>query len=369
MKITQIEAIPFRIPLASGMGKISSSIWSMEAANHVLIKITTDDGLVGYGEAVERPTIYGETQNSIVTIVQEWLSSKMIGLDPFDLEKVWDGLDKIFDNNTAKGAIDIALYDLLGKKLNLPIHKLLGSWDGEKVKVACLLPFASPEKTVAYALERKERQGIQAFKIKVGKDLNRDLKTLIALREALGDEAILYVDANQAWTPYQAIKAMRAMEPYGLAWVEEPIKRGDYASKLRVANQIGVPLLLDESATTPEEVWQQIRMGMNCLINIKPTRTGFTNSRKIMHLAEAANIPCLVGTARETGLGTAAGIQFATSFKNILLAEVADSEIYEHSLLENSFQIKNGYAYVPSGPGLGVRVSEAALKKYRVERK
>lgn len=369
MRITQIEAIPFKIPLASGVGKITSSIWSMEAANHVLIKITTDEGWEGSGEAVERPTIYGETQDSIIAVIEKWISPQLVGLDPFDSEKIWDRLDKIAANNTAKGAIDIAIYDLLGKKLDLPVHKLLGSWDGEKVKAASLLPFGSPEKTVSAALERKQRQGIQAFKIKVGKDMDRDIKTFIALRESLGNEAILYIDANQAWTPYQAIKAIRAMEPYGLAWVEEPIKKGDFEGKLRVANQISVPILLDESATSPEEVWQQIRMGMNCLINIKPTRTGFTISREIMHLAEAANIPCMVGTARETGLGTAASIQFATSFKNILLAEVADSEIYEHSLLENSFHIKNGYASVPPGPGLGVNVSEAALKKYRVKLK
>lgn len=367
MRITQIEAIPFRIPLAQKVRKITSSIWSMEAANHVLIKIYTDEGWQGFGEAVERPTIYGETQNSIVTVIKEWLSPQLIGIDPFDLEKIWDKLDKIAANNTAKGAIDIAIYDLLGKKLHLPIHKLLGSWNGEKVKAAALLPFGSPEETVSIALERKQRQGIQAFKIKVGKDIDRDIKTFIALREALGKEAILYVDANQAWTPGQAIRAIRAMEPYGLAWVEEPIKKGDFFSKLRLANQISVPILLDESATSPEEVWQQINMGINCLINIKPTRTGFTNSRKIVQLAEAANIPCLVGTARETGIGTAASLQFATSFKNILFAEVADIEIYEHTLLEDLFPIKNGYAYVPSGPGLGVKICAEAFEKYRLK--
>ncbi len=369
MRITQIEAIPFKIPLAKNLGKISSSIWSMEAANHVLIKIASDEGLEGFGEAVERPTIYGETQASIVTIVKEWLSPQLVGLDPYDLEKIWDRLDKITANNTAKAAIDVAIYDLIGKKLGFPIHKLLGSWDGQKIRVASLLPLGSPEKTVATALERKQRQGIQAFKIKVGQDLDRDVKTLMAMREALGDEAILYVDANQAWSPFQAIKAIKAMEPYGLAWVEEPIKKGDFAGKLRVANQISVPILLDESATSPEEVWQQIRMDMNCIINIKPARTGFTISRKIIHLAQAANIPCLIGTARETGLGMAASIQFGTSFKNILLAEVADSDIYEHNLLEDSFQIKSGYAYVPSGPGLGVQISTQGLQKYMINQK
>jgi len=367
MKISRVEAIPFRVRLAAGVGPIRSSIWAMNAANHVLIKVTTNDGLEGYGEATERPTLYGETQSSICAAVGSWLGPPLLGLDPFDLEKIWDRMDKIAANNTAKGAIDIAVHDLLGKRLGLPVHKLLGSWDGQKVRASSLLPFGTPEKTASLALERMRRQGIRAFKVKVGKDPDRDVKTFIALREALGEEALLYVDANQGWTPDQAVRAIREMEPYGLAWVEEPVKKGDFAGKLRVSDHIGVPLLLDESATTPEEVWHQIRMGMNCLINIKTTRTGFYNSRKILHLAEAANIACMVGTTRETGVGTAASLQFASSFKNIQVAEVADYEIYEHTLLETPFRIEDGFAHVPAGSGLGLAISPEALARYKVK--
>ena len=369
MKIVRIEAIPFRVPIAASVGPIKSSIWAMDAANHVLIRVHTDDGLAGYGEAPERPTIYGETQQSIVTAVQAWLGPALAGLDPFDLEKIWERMDKIAANNTAKGTIDIALHDILGKKLGLPAHKLLGSWNGQKVMAASLLPLGTPEKTASIAAERMRSHGIKAFKIKVGSDPDRDVKALIAIREALGKEAVLYADANQGWSPDDAIRAIRAMEPYGLAWVEEPVKRGDFAGRLRVSNHISVPILLDESAITPEEVLHQIRLGINCMINIKTARTGFYNSRKILQIAEAANIRCLVGTTRETGVGTAASAQFASSFKNILFAEVADFGIFEHSLLKTTLRLEDGFLSIPPGPGLGVEVDEEALAKYTVRLK
>ncbi len=366
MKIKNIEALPFRIPVSVSAGPIRSSIWAMEAANHVLIRVTTDDGFEGYGEATERPTIYGETQRSIAGIIEGWLRPSLIGLDPFDLEKIWEKMDRIAANQTAKGAVDIALHDILGKRLGLPIHKLLGSWNGRKVRAASLLSFGTPEKTASTAAERNKRLGLRAFKVKVGQDPDRDVKAVIALREALGKEALLYVDANQGWTPDQAIRTIRAMEPYGLAWVEEPVKKGDFMGKLRISRQIGVPLLLDESALSPEDVLHQIRLGINCMVNLKTSRTGFYLSRKILHIAEAANVPCLVGTTRETGFGTAASVQLGSSFKNILLAEVGDIDLFEHNLLKTAFRIEDGFAQVPGGPGLGVEVDREALGRYRV---
>jgi L-alanine-DL-glutamate epimerase-like enolase superfamily enzyme len=366
MKIYEIEAIPFRLPLRAEIGQVHSSIWTMEAAEHVLIKVTSDEGIVGYGEAPQRPTIYGETQRSIVAIVESWLAPLLLGLDPFDLEKIWNHMDKVVANNTAKGAIDMALHDILGKKMGLPVHKMLGGWGDEKVPAASLISMDTPEKMARSAAAWMNNHGIRTFKIKVGMDPKKDVKSFMAIREAVGEDITLYVDANQAWSPDVAIRTIKAMEPLGLAWVEEPVKKWDFEGKAKVARNIGVPVLLDESASTPQEVMHHIKMGIAGMISIKTVRTGFYHSRKIVHLAEAANIPCIVGTARETGIGTVANAQMAAGFKNILLGELTEFTNFEDTYLTQSLRLEAGFLYLPQGPGLGVEVDEKKLSKYRL---
>jgi L-alanine-DL-glutamate epimerase-like enolase superfamily enzyme len=366
MKIMKIEAIPFRLPLRADVGPVKSSIWSMSAAEHVLIKVTTDEGIVGYGEAPQRPTIYGETQKSIVAIVDSWLGPSLIGMDPFDLEKVWSQMGKVVANNTAKGAIDMAIHDILGKRLGLSVHKLLGGWADGKVAAASLISMDTPEKMAKAAAGWMNRQGIKAFKIKVGTDPEKDIRAFVAIREAVGDDATLYVDANQAWSPEVAIRMIKAMEPHGLAWVEEPVKKWDFEGKERVARSIGVPLLLDESIFTPQEALHHVKMRIAGMISIKTVRTGFHESRKIVHLAEAANVPCLVGTARETAVGAVANAQMAAGFKNILFGELTEFTTFEDTFLKSSLKIENGFFHLPPGPGLGVEIDEKRFSKYRL---
>ena len=366
MKIRKIETIPFRLPLRPEIGKVQSSIWAMEAAEHVLIRITTDEEIVGYGEAPQRPTIYGETQRSIVAIVESWLAPPLLGLDPFDLEKIWNLMDRVVANNTAKGAIDMAIHDLLGKKMEIPVHKMLGGWGSEKVPAASLISMDTPEKMAKATAGWVNNYGIRAFKIKVGMDPKKDIQGFIAIREAVGDDITLYVDANQAWSPDVAIRTINAMEPYGLAWVEEPVKKWDFEGKAKVARSIGVPILLDESVFSPQEAMHHIRIGVAGMFSIKTVRTGFYPSRKIVHLAEAANLPCLVGTARETGIGTVANAQMAAACKNILLGELTEFTTFEDTYLNQSLMLEGGFLYLPQGPGLGVDVDEEKISRYRV---
>ena len=366
MKIVNIEAILFRLPIRKEIGPTKSSIWSMDAADHILIKIDTDESITGFGEALQRPTIYGETQQSVVAIIDSWIGPSLIGMDPFCLEQIWSKLDRMAANSTAKGAIDMALHDIQGKKLGLPVYKLLGGWRNGTVRASALLSADAPEKTAAAALAWKQQYGIDSFKIKVGMDSNRDVEAFIAIRQAVGDDATLYVDANQAWAPDEAIRIIKQISPYGLAWVEEPIKSWDFEGKRRVAGHIDVPVLLDESVITPQDVMHHIRMGIGDMFSIKTSRTGFYNSRKIVQMAESANIPCLVGTARETGIGAVANAQFAASAKNILLGELTEFKIFEETLLKHPLKLSDGYFFLPDGDGLGVEVDMELVERYRI---
>jgi len=361
-----VEAIPFRIPMRKDVGSITSAVVKMDSAEHVLVRVKTDDGVEGFGEAHERPTIYGETQQSIVRVITRHIGPAIMGMDPFALERIFDKADKYGTNYTARGALDVAMHDLLGKILGLPVCTLLGGWESEKVPAAAVLSIYTPEKTAEKARALQEQYGVKAFKIKVGIDPERDVLAIKAIREAVGDGCTLYADANQGYTPAVAIRTIQRMEAHGLAWVEEPVQKWDYEGKKRVAASIGIPILLDESVWTPEDVMNNIRNGLGGMISIKAVRTGFYKSRKIANIAAAANIPCLTGTGRDSAIGAVANAHIIAGFKNVLMGELTDFTLYEDTMLTEPLVLKDGFFYLPKGPGLGIRLDEKKLAHYRV---
>ena len=366
MKITKVEVYKFSIKSRMGIFKWSSG--AAAGTDNILVKIRTDEGIVGIAEAPSRPTIYGETQDSLFAAVNKFLGPAILGMDPFDLEKIMDKLDTtLVWNPCAKGAIDIAIHDIIGKASNLPAYKLLGGWnEGKKVPVSWMLGLGSPEEIACQAVEWVQK-GFKALKLKAGMDPKKEIEMFRAVRKAVGKDILLYVDANQGWSPHTAIQTIQEMEKEGLAWIEEPVPAWDRKGRELVAKSISVPILGDESVFTPQDVQREIEMGVIRMISIKTPRTGFYKSKKIIQMAEEANIPCLVGSQGETGIGTAASAHFACAFKNIKLpSEISLLLFYEGDLLKEEVRIEGGFVKVPQGTGIGVEIDEEKLKKYSV---
>ena len=366
MKILKIEAIPFNIPFKATAhfrlpGKVS------KFCDHVLVKIHTDEGIVGMAEAPPRPRLYGETQKSIVAAIEEKLTPSLIGLNPFDLEKIHHQMDYLKQNLAAKAAIDIALHDVMGQKIGLPIYRFLGGWNEGKVPVAWMMGLKKPEE-MAQEAAGFYRDGIKTFKIKAGMDPQQDVINFRAIREAVGNEATLYIDANQWYQPVDAIRAIRGMEPYGIAWAEEPVPITAGERRLRVAQSISVPISGDESCFTPSMVAREIAAGVIGLVVIKVARTGYYQSRKIVHLCEQAGIPCLLGSQGDTGIGTIAAVHMAKAFKQIKYPiENTYFLRLEDDLLKEPVRLKDGFIEISEKPGLGVEIDEEKLKRYRVQ--
>ena len=182
MKVTSFEAIPFRIPFAQ------KKIWArgaLEAAEHVLVRIRTDDGLTGVAEAPPRPTIYGESLRSIVAALEDWFGPAVVGLDPYDTEKMLDRFEQWVGNPTARAAVDMALTDIKAQAAGVPVFKLLGGWT-DRVPVCARVPTGPPGAVVQSCRSLLERYGISTFKIKVGMNPEEDIETLRAVREGLG---------------------------------------------------------------------------------------------------------------------------------------------------------------------------------------
>jgi len=364
MKIVSIEAIPFYIPFEPEL-TLKFAYRVSNAAEHVLVRIRTDEGITGVAEAPARPQIYGETQTSIVAAIEKFLAPSLIGSDPFDIEKIHTIMGHLAHNLTAKSSIDIAIHDIVGKNLHIPLFKLLGSGSDRSIPLSWMVGIRGMEEMVKEC-ERFLAMGIKAFKLKIGFNPKEDLENFKAIRKAVGDDVLLYVDGNQAYPSKVAIQVVKEMEQYGLAWVEEPCPVWDERGRVELAKSISVPILGDESCFTPRDVLRELELGAVGMVLIKVARTGFYQTRKIIHMCQERKIPCMVGSQGDSSIGAAASSHVASSFENIFFpAECSYHLRMQGDLLKTSLPLSKGTLQVPKAPGLGIEIDESKLARYR----
>jgi L-Ala-D/L-Glu epimerase len=376
MKITGVETriveIPVRNPYVFSHG-------ILRAFSNVLVWIHGDGGLVGVGESSFVPGggVSEETPESTKPMIDRYLAPALIGEDPFDLERLNQKMDAVVPRNlVAKCGIDLALWDLMGKALGQPVYRLLGGSFDPQILCTFTLSIDSPEKMAGQAVLRKE-QGYKTLVVKIGHDPATDLQRLALVREAVGDEVNLRLDANEAFWPEQAIGIIRRMEKYRPEFVEEPVKRWDLDGMAKVARSVGVPISSDESNTSLESVMKIIQKGAAGIINIKISKNGgLTRSKKIAALAEAAGIPCIVGGANTYEIGRQACRHFAVSTPQAQMgmgsegcAPASQSKIDDVTKAVMTYEDVtrgNGFVGILPGPGLGVELDDEKIRKYSV---
>ena len=219
---------------------------------------------------------------------------------------------RVAGNQVARGAVDLAVWDLVGQILGRPCHKLLGGF-ADGVAAAHMVSLDEPAAMADEAIAISERLGVQTFKVKVGRDPALDVAAVRAIRDALPD-ADLYVDANRGWSYDDAARAGDALADLGVRAIEEPISIEDRAGRLRLADRWVVPLVGDESCISLAHVDRALEEGAVRMVSVKTARTGFTESRRILDLCLARNVPVVVGSQYEGALGAVATIAFAAAF-------------------------------------------------------
>ncbi len=367
MKITGIKAIPFSIPMRQ---VVKFSTGQLDRAEHVLVRVETDEGLVGTAEAPARPMVYGESTQSIVAAIHNWFAPALHGLDPFALEQVWARLERVEQNPTAKGAIDIALHDVIGQAAGVPCWRLLGGW-GNRVRLSHILGIGSPEQVADQALALRAQHGFTAFKLKAGLDPQRDTAMVRAVRRALGDDILLHVDVNHGYTSHVAVRVVPEWEAGDIAWVEEPCPGNDERGRTLIARATRLPLMADESCITPAAVAAEIRHGACRFMSVKTARTGFTLSRRILALCGEDGMATVIGSQGRIPILAPSParpvLRRAPANPPIWPGELSFFLEMMDGLLAEPLVITDGHLTLPDLPGLGFSIDEGRLARFRLD--
>ncbi len=366
MKITRLEAIPFSIPYTHPLKFASGEV---HAAEHILVRVHAEDGVVGVSEAPPRPYTYGETQQGIKAVVEKIFAPQLIGLDVFDREKIHARLNRTVGNPCAKGSVDIALWDIIGKVLHQPVTRLLGGYT-DRMRVSHMVGFDEPARMVAVAEMFKEKYGISTFKVKVGRHpYSLDVAVCRALRQHFGDTVDLYIDGNRGWSASEAARALRAMDDLDLLMAEELNPADDVLGRRWLIKQAKIPFYADESVSRPAEVAREILDGSATAISIKTARTGFTQSQRVHFMCESLGIENYIGNQIDGQVGTMASVVFGAAYKGTAerAGELSNFLDMSDDLLTEPLRIADGVLKIRERPGTGVVIDEEKLARYRCD--
>lgn len=327
-----------------------------------LVKIITDEGLYGVSELFPW-TAYGDSEYSAAATVQNVFRPRLVGKDPLDFASLIAEMERsVWAHVGAKALVDIALHDLAGKILGVPVCMLLGGPKRRRVPVQGSAYGRTPEECAQKAA-RLVAEGYTAVKAGAGGSPERAIAIVKAIREAVGDRCRVRIDVYQSWTRNQAIRTIRELEQYELEYVEQPVPRHNIQDLVEVTRAVETPIMADESLVLVEDAWRLAISGAVDIFNIRVMKGGFSQDLKMAHIGEACGIAFVVGSAPERTIGSAAGVHLAAINPSAMAAEVYGLTYFEEDVVEESLPIVEGYVEVPQEPGLGVHVDEERLRK------
>jgi muconate cycloisomerase len=353
---------------------------------YVLVKMTDEAGAVGWGEAPalkdwggDFGRYFGESPGTTIEVITRHLAPAVKGVTPGQIVELHDRMDRAIKGYPyAKAAVELAAYDLAGRQCGLPVHRFLGGAIRRKIPVTHsigLLGFEEAEREVVQVA----KEGIRTIKIKVGVDPDRDVDMVRRIRETVGPGIALCCDANQGYrTPGDAIRTFRRMERYDLIYFEQPVE--GIAALAQVAQAIDSPVMADESAWNAHDVIEIAEKQAAQIVSIYSTKPGgLYRAMEMAAVARAAGLICNVNGSVETGVGNLANIHLAASAPAAVLscvvpvsipAEAQTGQIagiyYNDDLIAEPMRLVDGAIELPTGPGMGIAVDEAKVRRYAV---
>lgn len=366
MRVASIEIIETCIPLKKAY-KLSKRYGYLKDTKPILVKVSTDEGLVGYGETDPMGKFTGETPETVAAVLKEDLAPAIIGEDPANINMMHQIMESMVrDNHMAKGTIDMACYDLLGKAAGLPLHNLLGGKLYEEIPIMGSIGGGTIDETVT-AAEKVRDQKYHSIMVKVGGDPIHDANRVLAVRDALGKNFPIIVDANQGWDYSSAMQFIEIAREADLKLFEQPLDAENLEGMASIRQKCGVPVSVDESLLSYRHAQEVIRLGAADVFSIKVCKNGgVKHSLEIIELARSKGIDILFNSMIEEGITQAASLNIALTVSNLYEWGHAyfsplrlDDDITDY--VSNIF---DGKVKATTKPGLGVDIREDVLEKY-----
>jgi muconate cycloisomerase len=362
--IQKIETFPL---LAEFSKPFSFSGITRSASRNIIIKINTSEGIYGIGESCPVPGMSGETDVSIVKVIKEYFEPILIGSDPMNINALTKRIEKaIFGNIIAKAGINIALYDLVGKIMNVSISNLLGGSYREYVDINGSVGIGTTKEMINTAIGQIEECGVQYLKLYCGKDdVDKDIKKIKEISKEIHGKAELFIDVNQQWKTKEAIYAIRSLESEKLLFIEQPTPKCDIKGMADVCRSVNTPIAADEAVFSTNDVFMLAESRAADIITIYASKPGgIKKAVEAIMLSEAIGLDCFIGSYLELGVGTAAATHLSSLIPNLKYpCYLYGPKKYKIDILKEPLEIQEGKIKVPNGPGLGVDLDEELIKK------
>ena len=374
--IVRIELTPVHVPFreevraamqqGGGLGMAIAAEEAWLGGDFVICRLVTDDGQVGLGEAFVWLPETGVSPAQVIDSVSGALSNYVLGESPFNVERIRHRMDiNVTRTEVAKGLLDMACYDLMGRITGRSACDFMGGAAVTEVPLGALIPLMDVHGMIGLA-QRFYDQGMRTFRCKLGESIANDVGIMSSMRETLGEDVRLRVDYNQAYTPAEAVRAIKAIEPFGIDFAEQPVRATDYVGMAHVQSLVDTPIMAHEGCFSLQDIVTLVELGAVGIIGLNSERPGgVTNALRAITYAEQRGLGVVLHN-QPLGIASAMHLHVAAA-KHHQLGHA--TELFGHVMMEDDLIVQRidydgGTGTLPEGPGWGVDLDEEALRKY-----
>lgn len=365
--IEKVHSVIVDVPIARPH-QFSTEI--VTTKSFLLIQIELENGLIGIGEGTT-PGIWwnGESVETMQLVINQYLTPILVGQDPRNIEQLLQTFDRhVRANPFAKATVEMALYDVVGKIYNAPVHQLLGGLYQNAIDVKWALATGDADGDIAEGKECVRSGRYKDFKIKAGKhEPADDAQRAIKIAEGLRGVSTIGIDPNGSWDRLTAVRWMDRLNEAGVDFLEQPLVPLDFDGAAKLVSMAKVPVMADESVATIQDAQRLAQLKAADIFSLKIHKSGgMRNTLKVAAIAEAAGISCFGGTSLESSIGSAASIHAFGAIRNLDYGcETFGPQWLADDIVKNPLEFKDGKILVPMGAGLGVELDEAKVEKYK----
>jgi o-succinylbenzoate synthase len=359
MRIAAVDVVPYALPFTA---PYVSARGRLERRELVMVRLRTSEGVEGVGETAALSLRGGPSLGEIERQIREVAAPRLVGIDLDEVPPARVSSISRAISREASAAIDTARLDLAAKLVDQPLWYLLGATRAQPVPCNATLVAGNPGDVAADA-RRWAEGGFATFKLKVG--VPGDVEQVGAVREAVGPEARIRVDANGVWSPEQAVERLAAMEPFAIELAEQPA--ADLEELALVRGRTAIPIAADESIASPDDARRAIELGSCQLATVKLAKVGGIGPARSI----ARTLPVYLSSALDGPVGVAAAAHLAQAlpadgFAGALAHGLATQLLFAGTVASVECEVREGMLHLPEGPGLGVEVDERALARHRL---